>query len=287
MLLRLLKDLFGGARPSPGALVELAQARAAKEDFAGAEHAFRRAFEQEPRLARVYGANYAHALLLAQRWKDVSAALHGLNMLEGTGWLRSLAAARPVDKDGQPIPWLTYPALEFIEARIPTGARVFEWGCGNSTLWWAQRAAEVHAVENNAAWADEIGGRLPSNATLLRETLAAGYVDAIRRHPVGYFDVAIIDGEWRVECARAVDEHIRPDGFIVFDNSDRGAYRESLAAMAQRGWLRLDFFGLIPGYLYRNCTSVLFRDAALLKRGPLPSDHRSCLGPTCAQMQGE
>ncbi|HUQ21233.1 MAG TPA: hypothetical protein VM099_16555, partial [Gemmatimonadaceae bacterium] len=31
------------------------------------------------------------------------------------GWLKSLIGGKPVDKDGMPVPWFTYPAIDFIK----------------------------------------------------------------------------------------------------------------------------------------------------------------------------
>ena len=53
------------------------------------------------------------------------------------------------------------------------------------------------------------------------------------------------------------------------------------------GWKRLDFFGLIPAYLYKNCTSVFFRDDRWVTGGPLPCDVVSEVGQTCAGALGE
>lgn len=41
-----------------------------------------------------------------------------------------------VDKDGNPIPWYTYPAIEFLNSLDFSSKNVFEYGTGNSTLWW-------------------------------------------------------------------------------------------------------------------------------------------------------
>ena len=59
------------------------------------------------------------------------------------GWIRSATARRPVDVDGQPIPWMTYGLIRFLDKRLPASIDVFEYGAGNSTLWWSQRARSV------------------------------------------------------------------------------------------------------------------------------------------------
>lgn len=40
-----------------------------------------------------------------------------------------------VDADGDPIPWYTYPAIEYLAGLSFTGKDVWEYGCGNSTKW--------------------------------------------------------------------------------------------------------------------------------------------------------
>lgn len=177
-----------------------------------------------------------------------------------TGWMRSAVERVPVDHDGNPIPWLAYPAIEFLQARIDPGWRVFEFGSGNSTLWWAERVAEVVAVEHYEPWFERMAPRVPGNVRLqLRSHHPVGlYADS----PVtsgGRFHVLVIDGRERVACARSAPPALRPDGVIVFDNTDRDRYRPGLEAMAQAGFRRIDFRGLGPVNAGSGVTSVLYR----------------------------
>src|SRR5438105_15804409 len=80
-----------------------------------------------------------HVLRAAHLDGLLDLAEHGLR---DTGWLLSARLQRPVTKDGDSIPWWTYSATSFVGARLPTSARVWEYGCGNSTLWFAARVAE-------------------------------------------------------------------------------------------------------------------------------------------------
>src|SRR5687768_4876731 len=69
-----------------------------------------------------------------------------------TGHFRSSLRARSVDRQGNPIPWYTYPAFDFLAGKDYTGKRILEFGAGHSTLWWMQRAAEVVGIEGSEAW---------------------------------------------------------------------------------------------------------------------------------------
>lgn len=57
-----------------------------------------------------------------------------------------------IDKDGNPIPWYTYPAIEYLSQFDYGDKKVFEFGCGNSSLFWAVRAQEVISIEDNPSW---------------------------------------------------------------------------------------------------------------------------------------
>ena len=72
-------------------------------------------------------------------------ALHDLtkhsSYLEQVGWFDSFFAQIAVDCNCKPIPWLTYPSIAFIDPRLSCEMSLFEYGSGNSTLWWAGHVA--------------------------------------------------------------------------------------------------------------------------------------------------
>ncbi len=72
------------------------------------------------------------------------------SFLRNAGWFRSFREWRSVDEAGRPLPWLTYAFLHFFEPRLNPDFRMFEYGCGFSTLWYAARVKNIVAVENNA-----------------------------------------------------------------------------------------------------------------------------------------
>lgn len=176
------------------------------------------------------------------------------------GWFRSVRERAPVDREGNPIPWYSYPAIEFLRPRIRPDLTVFEYGCGNSTLWWANRAAQVHSIEHDGSWYERMSSRIPSNVTLRHVPLDPPdhYARALLEAG-GKFDVVVIDGRERVECARVSADGLTEGGIVVFDNSDRPEYSEGYAALASRGFRRLDFVGMTPIAAIRVATSVFYR----------------------------
>lgn len=83
------------------------------------------------------------------------------------GYMRSVLEDQCVDREGKPIPWYTYPAIEQIDKWDVSGSEVLEYGAGNSTLWWAARARSVTSIESNEGWYERIRSRMPANCNLL------------------------------------------------------------------------------------------------------------------------
>lgn len=269
-----------------GAFMEiLEEARAGR--FREAGELIERGIAADPAALQPYGVNLANWLVLAANWQLVSRLLvRGTSFPHASGWLESVRQERPVDAGGAPIPWYTYPAIEFLEPRLPPGMRVFEYGSGWSTLWWAQRAAEVFAVEHDAQWAAMVQPGLSANGHVALRTDPGQYVREIDACG-GEFDIVVVDGEHRNECARAAAARVKPAGAIVFDNSDRNAFADGVRYLDEAGWMRIDFFGLIPCYAYKNCTSIFFRDNCWLTGAPVPAEQRSSVGLSCSQAIGE
>ena len=186
--------------------------------------------------------------------------------LRTDGWLRSVRENSPVDCDGNPLPWLTYPCIDFLTQRLPKDPiDVFEWGSGASTRWWAARGARIASVEHDADWHARSAKSLPASCkVVLRDVNSDGYIEAIGEFGVR-FSVIVIDGEQRNECGRAAVNHLLDDGVIVWDNVERTElYRDGLAFLASRGFHRVDFWGMAPMLPWKTSTAILFRPKNLL-----------------------
>jgi SAM-dependent methyltransferase len=219
--------------------------------------------------------------------------------LAAKGWQRSAMSRQAIDDQG-PVPWYTYPAQMMLGRVVQPHYRVFEYGCGNSSLWWTQRAAEVVSVDHDEQWAAAVRARAPSNLkvtarpigtvqtkddeALLDEFFALGldlptlpsrddmiyhggltrefsaYALELTRYPRGYFDVVVIDGMARVLTAWLAAQYVKPSGFIVFDNADRKLYNDGYALLAQAGFRRIDFYGTGPVNCSEWCTSLFAKE---------------------------
>ncbi len=180
--------------------------------------------------------------------------------LERIGWLRSVEEGLPVDRDGNCLPWFTYPMISFLNGKIQSNFTVFEYGSGNSTLWWSKQVSSLTSCEHELEWYNFLKERIPSNVKYIHCELDYGgqYCKTI----LGYkdrFNIIVIDGRDRVNCAKNSLEALKDDGVIIWDNSDREKYQEGYSYLIQNGFRRIDFEGLGPiGSQW--CTSVFYRD---------------------------
>jgi hypothetical protein len=191
------------------------------------------------------------------------------------GHLRSVRAGRPVDAEGRPIPWYTYPAIDFLRQLDLSERSVFEYGAGNSTLFWAARAARVVSVEDDERWSERLKCTVPANCTILQEADLHRYARVIDSYPEG-FDIIVVDGParggTRLRCARAALAHLKAGGMIILDNSDW--LPDTARLLRQANLLQVDMSGFIPIGDHTQTTSFFFdRQSGFVVKGtrqPLP-----------------
>lgn len=176
------------------------------------------------------------------------------------GWFLSFKTKRSVNKNGNPIAWYTYPFLKFIESRLSNTFSVFEFGCGNSTLWYALKVKSIKAVEHDKVWFELVKKKLPSNAEVVFKELTnkGEYSREVLNSKILY-DLIIIDGVDRNNCALNAIKQLSQQGILIFDNTDREEYLESISTIINLGFKKIDFWGLSPITSHNTCTSVLYR----------------------------
>ncbi len=196
------------------------------------------------------------------------ALLGARSALRELGWFRSFAERMPVDADGAPLPWFTYPAIALLGPRVPPTARIFEYGAGQSTLWWAERAAAVRSVEHDADWVELLRPRLPGHARLQHAALEGeayvGAAAAVAKAEGEGFDVVVIDGRERNRCVPAALASLREGGVVVWDNAERPRYAEGQAELRAAGFRSVELHGMGPCNPYGWCTTVFYRDGNVL-----------------------
>ena len=76
----------------------------------------------------------------------------------------------------------------------------------------------------------------------------------------GRFDIVVIDGRDRINCAKNCLRSLKRDGVIIWDNSDRAYYEEGYSYLLQNGYKRIDFEGMGPVGVDAWSTSIFYKD---------------------------
>lgn len=195
------------------------------------------------------------------------------------GWFLSAWERNSTKRDGKPLPWLTYPLIDFIEPRLNKKLIMFEFGCGNSTKWFADRVGHIKSVEHNDAWYRLIDGELPVNAELILEKVDAdqdysaitflssndesGYSLSIVHTGILY-DIVLVDGIYRNNSVVQSAKCLKKEGVIIIDNTDFAESQQAAMYLEGAGFRRIDFWGMCPIVSHKSCTSIFYRDGNCL-----------------------
>lgn len=182
------------------------------------------------------------------------------DFLRDSGWIASSRLNAPVGPNGDPIPWYTYAVIDFLESRVQAHMAVFEYGAGNSTLWWAKRVTHVSAVESDQRWVTRLEPSLPDNTDLRYEDGdSAGYAASVTKRE-RQFDVIVIDGMDRNACALACLPALKDDGVVIWDNSDwTTLWIDGFEHLEANGFRSIGFRSLGPLNWRPGTTSVFYR----------------------------
>ena len=136
--------------------------------------------------------------------------------------------------EGDYKPFISDNATAFFEEIVEPKFRVFEYGSGESTIWFAQRAAYVITVEDVKEWLKMVLERLkdlgldhkaeglympwemgPDSLQMIQE-----YAESINQYPDNSFDLVFCDGlaHARSRCPALVMSKVKVGGWLVIDD---------------------------------------------------------------------
>lgn len=175
---------------------------------------------------------------------------------------RSMNEKVCVDRDGNPIPWYTYPAIEYLSQFDYHDKSIFEFGTGYSSMYWAKRAKKVISIEDKPEWFEKFSKEFKADNWQMRYCdEKAGYEDMIFQDKEKY-DVIVVDGKRRAECAAAAVKVLNKGGMIILDDSDRintsKEYYNAVKNLREANLLQVDFYGFCPMNNYTKTTSIFF-----------------------------
>lgn len=179
-------------------------------------------------------------------------------------------------------PHFTPKAIRVLESRLHKDMKLFEWGSGVSTLWFAERVSQVVSIEHDPFWHEQVTGGLlslraknskcilipPVNDETLRSYKWQSnwkYYDVLGRPPrkpefLEYisaiddyddlsFDCIAIDGRERIGCLVHAIPKLRKGGILILDDSMRPRYAEAFDLLQEWPTEQFDF-GLLQTTIF-------------------------------------
>lgn len=170
---------------------------------------------------------------------------------------------RLVDNKLVYLPWLNLPIIAFLDQRIRKSHKLFEFGCGYSTLYFSNLAKNVVSVENNLIWFNRISKMLMQkdiqNVSIIHKELSNGYAKCIKSFSEE-FDIIFVDGRHRVDCIKNSIGNLSSQGVIILDDAERNKYSNGCDFLQKNGFRRLDFWGLKLGATVFKPTTIFYKD---------------------------
>ena len=148
-----------------------------------------------------------------------------------------------------------------MQNRLNKQQKVFEFGSGNSTRYFAHKCATIISAEHDKEWYEAGIKDKPENAIIMLLPLDSdgAYCRAAQQINNRY-DIIIVDGRDRVNCAIQSVNALSEKGVLILDDSEREKYQEARIFLQKEGFKELSFSGISPGFFYRKATSVFYKD---------------------------
>lgn len=180
-------------------------------------------------------------------------------LFDDYGLEKTIIKQMAVDSKNKPIPWYTYPTIEYLRQLDFSDKKVFEFGSGNSTLFWSSVSKSVSSVEHDKEWYESRRSLKRKNMKIKLIQDKKNYCESVLKEQT-MFDVIIVDGEFRDQCAYYALKKLKPNGMIILDNTDWGhkfvEIGKAIKYLRKAGLIQVDFCGFGPINDYTSCTSV-------------------------------
>lgn len=155
------------------------------------------------------------------------------------------------------VPDMPTTVVDYLDSLINENWVLYEWGSGASTFWFAERCSKIISVEYLKVFYEYLlkvqqermipntkmqfcyvppdSSKNPnyiashSSAKGLSFRVFAHHID---QYPDDTFDMIVIDGRVRNRCLQLAVPKVKSGGYIVYDDTEREAYKKEIAGLA-------------------------------------------------------
>jgi predicted O-methyltransferase YrrM len=163
-------------------------------------------------------------------------------------WIRYMFFTAKKDNISAALPWMNLQVIDWLGSYLKKDMKLFEWGSGGSTFFYANLVEEVISIEYDEGYYELVKNKLEDKGkdnVILKPVLPQekgemksfcplhlgssfdNYVESIDEYPDRFFDVIVVDGRQRNQCFKHALRKVKEGGIIVFDNFEREIYKKS------------------------------------------------------------
>lgn len=186
---------------------------------------------------------------------------------EEMGHHTSANQKRCINKNGDDLPWFTYPAIEYLSQLNLKDKLMLEWGSGGSSVFFSKRIKQLTSIEHNQEWYKTIKSKKLKNHQIFfkqQHEYATFPLELATK-----FDIIVVDGIERENCVKTAINLLTSNGLIILDNSER--HPDLCQVLRENDFIEIDMHGFGPINQYTWTTSLFLRknfDFAPLERQP-------------------
>ena len=176
------------------------------------------------------------------------------------------------------VPWLVFGSIGFLDRWLSMSMKVYEYGSGGSTLYFADHTGFVVSVEHDKEWYQAAAAVINKEALahvtyrLIEPVSYEGlqldflqpqnytssfqkyngyefstYARSIDAYADDTFDLVVVDGRVRASCILHALPKIKKGGALLLDNADRFFYLTPFPELMNKSkWKQLVFEGHFP-----------------------------------------
>lgn len=146
-------------------------------------------------------------------------------------------------------------AADWVEEYIKSGMKVFEYGSGSSTAYFASRVRQVVSVE---CYPERFNKTIINSLVQLIEPVKdpkpfpyshenygsvddgfahfsfENYVNYIKKYRNRFFDIVLINGRARASCIRVAVPKIKFGGYLILNDSERCEYQNAIELFLEK-----------------------------------------------------
>lgn len=142
-------------------------------------------------------------------------------------------------------PWYNLPLINFLNSYIKPNHEVFEYGGGNSTLFYSAHVKQVCTIELSDNWINFIlTNQTKDNIELKKCTTVQNFSNEIAHFSRKKFDIIVIDSRDRAKCLMQSIGYLKENGIVILDNSERENLASAIAEFKTKGFHERIFSGM-------------------------------------------